>query len=161
MVLGPDDGLMSVDRIFKNLASLGLREVEIEIFRHLLRGRRSVPELVELIFSTDRGSEHFHSQYMKLWRAIREMEARGLVSAPILGRDKSYHLTRHGYAVLGSMGQLDSSGVLSRTDLLLFSLTVLIGLLALVRPVDFLVFSFFSLLGATSYRILMGLGSVW
>jgi hypothetical protein len=99
--LDRDDTLRRLDRIVGGIHELGLRSsMEVEVVRQLLRGRRTISEIVQLVFGQDPSSPEFHSYYVRVWRAVRELEAKGLVSAPLLGREKPYHLTGHGLGVI-------------------------------------------------------------
>ena len=99
--LDRDDTLRRLDRIVGGIDELGLRSsMEAEVVRQLLRGRRTISEIVQLVFGQDPSSPGFHSSYVRVWRAVRELEAKGLVSAPLLGREKPYHLTGHGLGLI-------------------------------------------------------------
>jgi len=155
-----------LDRILRDIESLGLRPgLEVEVFRHLLRGRRTTSELVELIFGVDPSSSAFHSYYVRTWRAIRELEARGLISAPLLGKDKAYHLTKHGLGVLlgisGARNEI-SPAILCLTDYTIFASTIFLGVLAyfLGSPGEVAVIFVF-LLGVSTSRLISKLRDVW
>lgn len=140
--------------------------IGMEVVRLLLRGRRTVPELVEAIYGVDRTSMEFHAYYMRVWRSIRELEAMGLVSAPLLGRDKGYRLTPHGLRVLLGLvakGERRSSRVFSDADLACFAVTLGVGFLAGFVPLSptLLGAAFIFLLGASTSRIASALGEVW
>ena len=151
----------------QDLKILGVKPgVEIEIVRALLRGRRTVPELVEMIFNIDNSSAEFHAYYMRIWRSVRELEAKGLVSGPILGRDKAYRLTGYGLGVLLgliSKGEDRPKGIFLEVEIALFVLTFAIGILMVLVPVGTnLMGAFFVfMLGASTSRIFSALWGVW
>lgn len=134
--------------------------------RQLLRGRRTISELAELIFTTEPSSSDFHSCYVRAWRAVRELEAKGLVSTPVLGKDKAYRLTRHGLGVLMDISENHERiyhGIFSLWDAVLFTSTIGAGsvsyLLSGSSPFVMTVFVF--LLGASTCKILISLRGVW
>ena len=155
-----------LDTTLRGIESLGLRPgLEMEVFRYLLKGRRTISELVELIYGAGPSSSEFHSYYVKTWRAIRELEARGLISAPLLGKDKVYHITSHGLGVLLQISEdKDKSrpGILSWTDYVVFASTIILGIAAysLDRP-DILSTVFVFSLGLSTSRLLSRLRGVW
>ncbi len=161
------EDLRRLDRVVRDLEALGVEPgVEIEIVRALLRGRRTVPELVETIYDLDHSSEDFHAHYMRVWRSVRELEARGIVSAPILGRDKAYRLTGHGLGLLLGISQGKRStrtGIFSRPDVCLFALAFALGALYSADPGRFspLLLVFVFVLGVSTCRILVSLRGVW
>jgi len=97
---------------------------------------------------------------------MRELEARGIVSAPILGRDKPYRLTEHGLGLL--LGVLQGrrrirAGVFPRSDLSLFAATFVLGALYCLYPerLPAVLLIFVFLLGFSTSRILISLRGVW
>ncbi len=90
----------------KVLADLGFgSELQREILRRLIEGRRTITEVVELIFHTSRSDAGFHADFMKVSRAMRRLENRGFVATNIFGRDKPYRLTTHALETLYYLGQ--------------------------------------------------------
>jgi len=155
-----------LEGILRNVESLGLRPgLEAEVFRQLVRGRRTISELVELVFGAGPSSPGFHAYYVRTWRAVRGMESRGLVSAPLLGKDKVYRLTTHGLRALLNLSEDTGryrQGILSRTDYALFAATVVLGVMTylLSRPGD-LATIFVFMLGASTCRLMQRIRSVW
>ncbi len=81
----PRQGLNSRDEIraslrssVKALGDLGFgTELQREILRRIIDGRRTITELVELIYGTSRDDQGFKADFMKVSRAIRRLESRG------------------------------------------------------------------------------------
>jgi hypothetical protein len=104
---------------------------------------------------------------MKVRRAVRKLENRGLISTRILGRDKPYRLTPYAIERLYHLARPDGGdvGLMSKGDMALYVSTLTTGLVtffltwqALGKPSPVLVvlFSgiFFYLLGVSSSKIL-------
>lgn len=122
-------------------------ELEREILRRLIEGRRTTTELVELIYGTPRDEDGFHADYMKARRAVRRLENKGFVTTNLLGRDKPYRLTTYGLETLYALAQigarpngqkeptapprLPGRGLVDRWDLVVYALTLFTGILAL------------------------------
>jgi len=154
-----------LEGILRNVESLGLTPgLESEVFRHLVRGRRTIPELVELAFGADPSSTDYHTYYVRTWRAVRELESRGLVSAPLLGKDKAYRLTKHGLAVLLRLSENRKAtrGILSMMDYALFASTMVLGAVAylIARPGE-LTTVFVFMLGVSTCRLVLRVKEVW
>jgi len=137
----------------------------VEVLRQLLRGRRTISELVQLLFAVGPSSLDFHPYYVRTWRAVRELEARGLVSAPLLGKDKAYRLTQHGLGALLSLSEdrdKQGLGILSRTDHVVFASTIILGAATYIlsRPGGLTAFFVF-MLGVSTCRLISRLRSVW
>ena len=50
------------------LGTLGLQAgLQTELVRSLLKGSRTIPEMVELLFGVGRSSTDFHAHYMRVW----------------------------------------------------------------------------------------------
>jgi len=119
----------SIQDSVKKLSTLGLAsELQTEILRHLIDGRRSITELVQLIFHTSKDDQAFDAEYMKVTRAIRKLENKGLVATRIFGRDKPYRLTSHAIETLYYRGRPgESSQLVSIKDLAIYSSTLIAG----------------------------------
>lgn len=90
----------------KVLTDLGFgSELQREILRRLIEGRRTITEVVELIYHTSRNDASFHADFMKVSRAMRRLEQRGFVATNLFGRDKPYRLTTHALETLYYLGQ--------------------------------------------------------
>jgi len=154
-----------LEDVIKGIGRLGIgSEIQIEILRQLLRGRRTTSELVELIYGVKTPSPDFHTCYVKVWRGVRELEARGLVSAPVLGRDKTYRVTKNGLGVLLDISEsrtLVYRGTLTRWDIILYASTFLMGGFTLLQPSWVLSLVFVFLLGASSCKIIIRTKELW
>ncbi len=166
---GPQDEMGSViEDSVRALGALGLgSELHTEMLRHLIHGPRTITELVELVYGVSRNGQSFPADYMKIRRAVRKLESRGLVSTRVFGRDKPYRLTRHAIERLYHLARPNgrTERLMSRSDLAIHASTLATGLVTLLmvweatgepRPVWIVLFSgvFFYLLGLSSGRIL-------
>ena len=86
-----------------------VRPLEAEILSNLSEGRRTATELCESIYNVERSSSSFHTYYMKVSRAVKELQRRGYVSTRVFGRDKPYALTPFAAARMMNLGR--STGV--------------------------------------------------
>ena len=150
------------------LGDLGLgSDLQNEMLRHLIHGPRTMTELVELIYGVSRDGEDFHADYMKVRRAVRKLENKGLISTRVFGRDKPYRLTPYAIERLYHLARPDGGdvGLMSRGDMTIHVSTLTTGLVTLIltwqalgepSPVLIVLFSgvFFYLLGASSSKIL-------
>jgi len=77
-----------------------LREMELdstlqaEVLEKLLDGKKTTEELVALIYKVPRESQAYQACYMRVRRAAKRLEEKGLTSRPLFGRDKPHKLTR-------------------------------------------------------------------
>jgi len=162
-----DDELKRLDGIVRDIQGLGLTSpIQTEVVRQLLRGRATISELTQIIFGVEPASQEFHPYYVRTWRAVRELEARGLVSAPLLGKDKAHRVTKHGLGVLLKISEKPARvyrRMVTRWDATLFASTILAGTLSylLARPSSVLTPLFIFLLGASTCKMLTRLGEVW
>lgn len=127
----PAEGIKeSLKSSVKVLADLGLgSDLEREVLRRLIDGRMTATELVELIYHASRSDAGFHAEYMKVKRAVRRLENRGLVATKLFGRDKPYRLTVYALETLYNLGQSGrpSGRLIPRTDLVVHISTLLAG----------------------------------
>ncbi len=108
----PDDLLTRYEGIrdtLRNTArSLGQMpiksQLEADILERLIDGKRTITELVSIIYGTQRDGEEFFAHYMKTKRAARSLAARGIVATNLFGRDRPYRLTPHGIERLAEIG---------------------------------------------------------
>jgi hypothetical protein len=71
----------------KALGDLGFgTELQREMLRRIIDGRRTITELVELICGTSRDDQGFKADFMKVSRAIRRLESRGLIATRLFVR---------------------------------------------------------------------------
>ncbi len=155
-----------LERLVRGIHSLGLKSgVQSEVLVHLLKGRRTITELVRLMFAVEPSCPQFHSYYVRVWRAVRELEARGMVSAPLFGKDKPYRLTRRGVEILLSAYQTRGEApprVVGAIDSLIFAATIALGISCYLLPGDiWMPTAFTFLLGVSSCRLATRLWSVW
>lgn len=162
------NGASLLDDSVRALRELGLgSDLQTEMLRHLLHGPRTMTELVELIYGVSRDGEDFSADYMKIRRAIRKLENKGLLSTKIFGRDKPYRLTRYAIEKLYHLARPNGQPgeLVSRSDLAVHASTLVSGLATLLltwqalgepHPVIVVIISgiFFYLLGISSNRIL-------
>jgi hypothetical protein len=112
----------------RRLRHLELDILEAEILDGLMDGRKNAVELVAHVYGLQRGRQGFRASYLRVCRALRGLESRGLVSTRLFGRDKPYRLTQHGVAVLASIvPEMDQPRILARGDLLLLLITGIVG----------------------------------
>jgi hypothetical protein len=135
----PEERLLKLhDSIISYISALRLTDLDVlqvEVLGRLVGCRRTTAELVEEIYGTPSPSDGYAADYYRVRRATRTLEEKGFISAPLFGRKKPYHLTRHGISVLANItpGE-EPEGVLTRPDLLVhistLSLLVLTALYA-------------------------------
>jgi len=147
-------------------------EVEVEILSQLVGSRRTATEIVEGIYGLGSRDEGFSSSYTRVRRGIRRLEARGLVSTNLLGRDKPYRLTDLAIINLARIGG-ESKQVrsLPRIDLVAYLATTGLSVPVVVLGSEWFKISdigvvvlfaaFFFLLGASFVRFLQTLRRVF
>lgn len=123
-----------ISRIADSVHRLDLKSgLQTEVLREIVEGPRTVRELVQIIFGEDRDNPSFETHYARTRRALKQLEARGYVSAALFGREKPYRLTKHGERCLASLAiGLPTPSVALPTDLGLFGATLFLGILNLV-----------------------------
>jgi len=98
--VSPDTGSEAKDRLERLAKALDTIEVDgslqARILQELVSGQKTVSELTGVIYGLGRGDRGFSSSYMRARRAAKRLESKGFISAPLLGRDKPYRLTRMG-----------------------------------------------------------------
>jgi len=121
----------------KEFRGLKLGMLEVEVLARLVDGRRTSNELVLEIYGTGRDRSGFIADYNRVRRALKNLERRGLVSAPILSKEKPYRLTQHGIASLTRIGgtKWPSPMIIPLKDraLYLCSIALAIGTVAISR----------------------------
>lgn len=101
--------------------------VDIEILTCLVEGRRTVGELAEQIYGARRTDPGYHTYYMKVRRAVKDLQRRGYVATRLFGKEKPYKLTPFVVArMMGADGR--SVGVVPLLDGLIYVLTICLGL---------------------------------
>ncbi len=137
----------------KDLRGVDLESVlDAQVLSELIRGRRTVPELVGLLYGVQHGYPGYNSYYMKVRRSLQNLGGKGYVSCPIFGKNRPYRLT--GYAIakltnIGGEGSPRRVALVPRKDLAVYVATTLLGCLSLASGVDaaveawtYLVFAF-------------------
>ncbi len=98
---------------------------QVEIARELIRGRRTVAELVTSLYGLKAGDPGYKTHYSQVHKELRQMGSRGLVSRRPLGRDKPYRLTQMAIARLTMIGGVKpafETRALPKLDVLLYAL---------------------------------------
>jgi DNA-binding PadR family transcriptional regulator len=129
----PDDRTKEIQRrtlaSVRRLRYLDLSPLEAEILDRLIDGRRTAVELVGEIYGLGRGDESYDASCVRVRRALRRLERRGLASTRIFGRDRPYRVTRHGVAVLASIApEMGEPRILGWPRIALLAATALCGL---------------------------------
>ncbi len=123
----------------RKLRSLDLSILEAEILDSLIGGRKNISELVEYIYHERPSDVGFNASRLKVRRALRELERRGIVSTRLFGRDKPYRITRHGVAILASISpDMGRYRAVHPVELGLVGVATLVGLLMWLNSHGFL-----------------------
>jgi len=129
-------------RSMEELAKRELTSVlQVEIAQKLIGGRRTVAELVTLLYALKVGDPGYKTHYSQVHKELRQMGAKGLVSRWPLGRDKPYRLTQMAIARLTMIGGVKPSfeaRALPRTDMLIYGTGLGLGVMGAwlaTRPV--------------------------
>jgi hypothetical protein len=126
--------------------------LEAQILSHLISGRRTIPELVSLLYGVDHEHRYHNSYYMRVRRSLQGLSARGYVACPLFGKNRAYRLTPHAVASLASIGGEARDmpvRLVPVRDLFLYAFTTTMGVVSLSLGVDvgleawmYLVFAF-------------------
>ncbi len=155
----------------ERIESLGFTApLEARIIAHLLDCPRSPAELAELVYDREEDTVP-HREYMRVSRALGNLESRGYVSRNMFGSPKPYKLTKHAISMLMGTGRSHPSGPITRWDVSLYSSTVILtaltalasmGFLLVTRP-SFTVLYTASLIlsGMCATRLIQTVRSVW
>jgi hypothetical protein len=129
---GGEDLRKKVITEIRRLRELKVTALESEILNNLLGGRKTAVELVDHIFGSTRNEPGFHAEYLRVLRALKGLEKRGLVSTRLFGREKPYRLTNHGIAIIASIvPDNPRPKVVAKQEFLLLVATALLGIFAL------------------------------
>ena len=79
-------------------------ELAVEILSQLVEGKKTPAEIVERVYGLQNPDEGFISSYGRVWREIRRLEGKGLVSRNLFGKDKPYRLTQLAIINLARIG---------------------------------------------------------
>jgi hypothetical protein len=136
-------------------------QLEVEVVLRLLKGRRTVSELVDQIYGVGRADGGFASSYTRVRRAVKRLESRGLVSTNMLGKERPYKLTQYAIINLARIGgEEEQVSFVSRKEFTVYLLTFVSSIIAgvmgqgWIEAPDILIMMVFGafcyLLGATS-----------
>jgi hypothetical protein len=117
-------------------------EFAVEILAQLVEGKKTVAEIVEAVYGLRNSDEGYLPIYAKVWRQIRQLESKGLVSTRILGRNKPYRLTQLAIINLAKIGGEEQQvPVIPRVDLVPYVGTLVIAGIAILQARDILQFT--------------------
>jgi len=131
------DSIENIDRLktrvregISKLKGLDVGDVlSIEILAQLVGGRKSITEIVELIYGLRKGDGGFISSYSRVSREIKKLESKGLVSRKIFGQNKPYRLTELAITNLARIGGEQNQMVLvQRSELAIYLATIALAL---------------------------------
>ncbi len=125
-----DDWVHSI----KKFRELRLGMLEVEVLARLVDGRRTVNELVLEIYGTWKDRSGFVADYNRVRRALKNLERRGLVSAPLLSKEKLYRLTQYGVASLTRIGgtQWSNPRIIPVKDRVLYVCSIALAVAAVI-----------------------------
>jgi hypothetical protein len=132
------DGLLLARRRLlpsvNELNKLKLSLIQTEILIRLADGRRTATELSVQIYGNDANNPSAETYYARIRRAARDLQRRGFVSTPLLGRDKPYRLTEHGILQIASLGNSarSSPSIIGYKDIISLLSVLALGLLSLL-----------------------------
>jgi hypothetical protein len=78
--------------------------LETAVLENLAERRKTTEELVELIYLVTKEQESYPTYYMRVRRAAKKLQSRGLISAPLFGQTKPYRMTKHASEKLMAIG---------------------------------------------------------
>ena len=135
-----DDLYRRVQKGVSRLKGLEIEDVvSVEILVQLLECKMTVSEIVERIYGVTSSDEGFKSSYGKVWRQIRQLESKGLVSRKVFGRDKPYRLTDLAVTNLARIGGEEKQlSLIPKTDLSAYLATVALAVLVALQAVGWL-----------------------
>jgi hypothetical protein len=79
-------------------------ELAVEVLAQLVDGKKTVAEIVETVYGLRNSDQGYLPIYARVWRQVRQLESRGLVSTRVFGRDKPYRLTQLAIINLAKIG---------------------------------------------------------
>ena len=101
--------------------------LEAEILTCLVEGRRTVGELADQIYHAKRTDQSYHTYYMKIRRAVSELQKKGYIATNFLGKEKPYRLTPYAISVMLDVGDPDPH-VIPFRDKFVYVSTLVLGL---------------------------------
>jgi DNA-binding PadR family transcriptional regulator len=160
-------------RVKKGVSKLRGLEIEdelaLELLAQLVEGKKTAAELVERAYGITSSDAGYKSSYGKVWRVIRRLESKGLISRKIFGKDKPYRLTELAVTNLARIGgeERQQLSILPRIDIALYLATTISvlptaflarGWIQLTNPATVALFgSFCVLLGFSLCRFIQAL----
>jgi hypothetical protein len=122
---GSEDVTKDISTLTRKMRDLDLDTLQSEILGELMEGRRTLAEMVDILFGVRYGDDSFDAHYSQLRRAISGLEKRGFVAREgLFGREKPYRLTQFGVAKLATISpDMSQPGIISKLDLLFFCIT--------------------------------------
>jgi hypothetical protein len=156
------DIIGELSRAARRLSHLGLSPLQAEVLRELVSGDRTIAEITDSVFGSRYTDKHFERYRNRVRRAVKGLEREGVISKKrLLGRDKPYGLTHHGLARITSISPgTKNPKIYCKKDLVLFSASTAIGILAIVVGHLYTTVLFAFLLGAAAIRALQILWKV-
>jgi hypothetical protein len=130
-----DEFRESVLADISKLRRLELSMLEAEVMRSLMGGKKTGVELVDHIFGLSRGDDGFNAARLRVRRATRGLERRGFIATRIFGRNRPYHITQHGIAVLVSIApESEKPRIIHMGEIMILILTAVLGTGAFLYP---------------------------
>ncbi len=124
MTTVPSSKISIKDRLLHNLKyqkALGLSTVlETEVVIHLLEGKKSVGQLVRLVYGTEKDDPEFEKNYMRVSRALQPLESKGYVSRRLFGSSKPYRITHYALDKIANIETSSSPSLAGRWDVATF-----------------------------------------
>jgi hypothetical protein len=123
------DELMTSTR---QIGSLDLSPLQIEIVRELMDGKRTLTEIALKIYGVRYGDASYEAVYSRLRRAVAGLEKTGIVSrSGLFGRGKPYHLTQFGVACLAKIAPgMEKPRIMTFLDQLILGLILPLALIS-------------------------------
>ena len=128
------DGIrLTLRSALRNLPETDLSAHELGVAEQLLRGKRTIRELVLLTYDVRPEDEGYRTCYMRVRRALNTMEGKGMVSSALFGKAKPYRLTRHAMEMLLAVCEGDDKYVqiVRRVDYVAYAATMAVSIATL------------------------------
>jgi len=121
----------SLRSALRNLREVELSPNELNVLEELLKGRRTIPELVLLMYGKGIEDAEYRTYYMRVRRAVARLESKGMISTRLFGKKKPYKLSRHAIERLLAIGEGNERRVAPRLDYVVYGLTLALCLATL------------------------------
>ena len=111
----------------KDLRDLGVDNVlQIDLLARLAVARSTAWGLAGAMFGSQDNRVASRGEYMRTIRSLASLERKGFVAKALFGKEKPYHLTRHGEeAVRAIMGDMQPLTLIPRKDFLSYIVAAL------------------------------------